>query len=151
MNINCLVNRCKSIALENLNFKSFYIGNTFDHSTSKGDTYPCLWAEMPILVDYNNACKHSKQFTFSLTFLTLPHLDDTVDEINMISHLEEYADKFLQYLKEDKDLSIVPSPTGLTVKAINADVACGIRIDIKVNTGRVCDDICDIKELCCEV
>jgi hypothetical protein len=29
-------------------------------------------------------------------------------------------------------------PTGLSVKSINADVACGIRLDIKINTGRVC-------------
>jgi hypothetical protein len=147
MNITKLVERCKSIALDNLEFKSVYVGNVWDHSTSKGDVYPCLWIEFPILVDYVLPGK-SKQYSFSLTFLTLPELDDTEDEMNMISHLEEYADKFLQLLYEDKRLSIVPSPTGLTVKAINPDVACGIRLDIRINTGRVCDPLCDITELC---
>jgi hypothetical protein len=148
MNISKLVERCKSIALDNLEFKSFYIGNTWDHSTSKGDVYPCLWFEMPVLVEYNVAGKHSKLFTFSLTFLTTPELDNTEDEINMISHLEEYADKFLQLFKDDNRFPLVQTPTGLTVKAINADVACGIRLDIKVNAGRVCEDLCNIKELC---
>lgn len=148
MNISKLIERCKSIALDNLGFKSVHVGNTWDHSTSKGDTYPTLWIEFPILVDYNVGNKHSKQYTFSLTFLALPELDNTEDEMIKISYLEEYADKFLQYLYEDKRFPIVPNPTGLTVKAINADVACGIRLDIRVNAGRVCEELCDILELC---
>lgn len=148
MNITKLIERCKSIALDDLGFTSFYVGNTWDHSTSKGDTYPALWFEMPVLVDYQVGGKHSKQYSFSLTFLTLPELDNTEDEMDKISHLEEYADMFLQLLYQDKRFPIVPSPTGLTVKAINADVSCGIRLDIRVNAGRVCDTLCDIKELC---
>jgi hypothetical protein len=148
MNISKLVERCKSIALDDLGFKSVYVGNTWDHSTSKGDTYPCLWIEFPILSEYNIVGTHSKQFSFSLCFLVLPKLDNTEDEIQMISHMEEYADKFLQLFQQDKRFPLVPSPTGLTVKAINSDIACGIRLDIRVNTGRVCDDLCNIKELC---
>jgi hypothetical protein len=148
MNISKLIERCESIAIDNLGFKSFYIGNTWDHSTSKGDVYPCLWFEMPVLTEYNITGVHSKQISFSLTFLVLPKLDDTADEIQMISHMEEYADKFLQLFITDKKFPLIQSPTGLTLKAINSDVACGIRLDIKVNTGRVCDDLCDIKDLC---
>lgn len=148
MNIQKLIDRCKSIALDNLGFKSFYVGNTWDQSTSKGDTYPALWFEMPVLVEYNIAGKNSKQYTFSVVFLALPKLDNLDDEIHKISHLEEYADKFLQLLITDKRFPVIQSPTGLSVKAINADIACGIRLDIRVNAGRVCDELCDITELC---
>jgi hypothetical protein len=150
MNISQLICKCKDIALNKLDMKSFYVGNTFDHSTSKGDSYPCLWFEMPVLTEYSIAGKHNKQFTFALSFLNLPKLDDLNDEINHISHMEEYADRFLQYMKQDPDFSLFQTPVGLSLKAINSDIACGIRIDIKVNTGRVCDPVtCDTEPPCC--
>jgi hypothetical protein len=148
MNIKKLIERCRSIGLENLGLKSVYVGNTWDQSKSKGDVYPCLWFEMPVLVEYNVGGKHFKQYSFSLVFLGLSELDNTEDELIKISYLEEYADKFLQLLYQDKSLGIIPSPTGLTVKSINADVACGIRIDLRINVSRVCSNLCDIKELC---
>jgi len=138
MTIQNLVDVCKDITLHKLQFKSFYIGNTWDMSAGKADIYPCLWLEMPVLVDYQTINKINKQFTFSLDLIILPKLDDTTDEINMISHMEEYADEFLYYLKQNPDFILMDFPTGLTIKSINADNACGIRLDIKVKTGRVC-------------
>jgi hypothetical protein len=58
-----------------------------------------------------------------------------------MSHAEEKLDLFLQYLRLDKELSIV-SANGLTIKAINADVAAGIRLDIRITTGRYCPEDC---------
>jgi len=149
MNINDLVDVCRNIALNKIEAKSFYVGNTWDMSTGKGDIYPAVWFEFPVLVDYSTVNTLSKQITFSLDFLTLGNLDDTNDEINMISHMEELADLFLLYLKKQKSIPLIDLPTGLTVKSINADNACGIRVDIKINTGRVCPD-CTQKtdELC---
>jgi hypothetical protein len=148
MNISKLIERCRSITLDNLNFKSFNIGNPWDHSTSKGDHYPCVYFEMPVLTEYSVGPKNSKKITFSLTFLTMAELDNVEDEINMISHLEEYADKFLQYFAEDKNFPLIQSPTGLTLKSVDADVSCGIRIDVQINTGRFCGELCNIIELC---
>lgn len=147
MTIQELVVKCKAIALDYLEMKSFYVGNEWDHSTSKGDTYPALWFEMPVLTEYQTT-GNNKTMTFSLVFLTLPELDNTVDEINMISHMEELADEFLQHLKKDKQLALFQLPTSLSVKAINADVACGVRVDIRVNTGRVCVTPCVPPTVC---
>jgi hypothetical protein len=149
MTIQELVDVCEDIALNKIELKSFYVGNTWDMAAGKGDIYPCLWFEFPILVDYSTVNTLSKQYTFSLDFLTLAKLDDTLDEINMISHMEELADLFLLYLKKQKGFPLIDIPTGLTVKSINADNALGIRLDLKVNTGRVCPD-CTQKtdELC---
>ena len=139
MTIQELVDKCKVIALDKLGFKSFHVGNEWDHSLDKKNTYPALWFEMPVLVEYNIVGKQTKIFTFSLVFLTMPKLDNVEDELNMISHMEVYCDAFLQYLRQDKELSQYQIPTSLSVKAINADVACGVRLDLKIVTGRACD------------
>lgn len=149
MTIQELIDVCRDIALNKVEVKSFYVGDTWNQSTSKGDLYPCIWFETPVLVDYSTIGTLSKQFTFSLDFLTLAKLDDVEDELNMISHMEELADLFLLYLKKQKGFPLIDVPTGLTIKSVNADNGCGIRVDIKVNTGRFCPD-CSKKtdELC---
>jgi len=138
MTIQNLVDTCKDIALNKLDCKSFYIGNTFDMSLGKGDKYPNCWFEMPVLVDYNTVNKLTKTFTFSIDFLELPKSDNTDDEILKISECEVLADKFLYYLKRDPDYKLMDIPTGLSVKTINADNACGIRLDIKLYSNREC-------------
>ena len=144
MNINKLIERLKYIVLDKMEFKGFYVGNVWDNSQSKGDKYPCTWMEFPVLVDYKSVGKHTKEFTFSMDFLVLPKMDDLEDEINKISDIEQYVDLFLQYLKKDTDFPLIETSTGISVKAFNADNACGIRLDVKVNTGRYCpeDKIC---------
>lgn len=99
MNINQLVEKVKLIVLDKLEFKEFTVGNTWDMAAGKGDKYPCAWMEFPVLVTYSVTGKLQKELTFSIDFLNLAKLDDTADEINHISHMEEYADIFLQYLK----------------------------------------------------
>ena len=145
MTINELVIRCKDIVLDKLQFASFNLGNTWDQATQKGDTYPTAWVELPIAVEYTSVGSHSKQYTFSIVFLNMPKIDNVPDEVNMISHMEQYADIFLQYLKQDKDMALVERGIGVSVKTLNADYACGIRLDIRVNTGRECDLICPIE------
>jgi len=149
MSIQELVDVCQDIALNKIEAQSFYVGNTWDMSTGKGDIYPAVWFEFPVLVDYTTVNTLSKQITFSLDFLTLANLDSTTDEIQMISHMEELADEFLFYLKRNKQFPLVDIPTGLTVKSINADNACGIRIDLKVNTGRYCPENIKPNQIVC--
>jgi hypothetical protein len=138
MNIQELVDKVKDIALNKVQVKSFYVGNTWDQSAGKGDLYPCVWFEFPVLADYTTTVTLSKQFTFSLDVLDIPKLDNTIDEILKISDCEVIGDKIMIYLQRDPDFKLISGPTGLSVKSINADNACGIRIDIKVNTGREC-------------
>jgi hypothetical protein len=140
MNINTLVEKIQSIVLNRLEFQQFRVGNTWDMSAGKGDKYPCVWMEFPVLVDYVTNNKLTKDFVFSIDFLNLAKLDDTRDEINHISHMEEYADIFLQLLRKDLESTITANPTGLSVRSFNADNACGIRLDIKITTGRYCID-----------
>jgi hypothetical protein len=139
MTIQELVDLVKDLSLNSIEAKSFYIGNTWDQSSGKGDIYPCVWFEFPVMTAYQTVDVITKELTFSLDFLTLAKSDNTVDEINMISHMEVLADLFLYYLRQQKQyLSLVDKPIGLTVKNINADNAVGIRLDIKINTGREC-------------
>jgi hypothetical protein len=143
MTINELVRIIKHIALDKMSgIKSFYVGNTWDMSQDKGNVYPNLWLEMPILINYTIQNKLTKEFSFSIDILDLPKLDDTLSEIDRISHCERLCDEFLFLLQQDieckKEFSLVDLPSGLSVKAINADNACGIRLDIKVNSQRIC-------------
>jgi len=138
MNINELVEVIKDITLDDINCNSFHVGNTWDMSTGKADIYPNLWLELPLLVDYNNVGKPNKQFTFSVDIITLAKPDDVNDEIYQTSCMEELADAFLQYLKRNTDFHLIETSTGLSIKNINADNACGIRVDIRLNTPRVC-------------
>lgn len=138
MNIQEFVDVCKKIALEKIDCRSFYVGNTWDMSNTKGDIYPNCWFEMPILVEYQITTNLSKQFTVSLDFLTLAKPDNPNDELLKISEMEDLSDLFLYYLKQNADFKLTGLPTGLTLRQMNSDNACGVRIDIRVNTGRKC-------------
>jgi hypothetical protein len=138
MTISNFIDVCKDIALNKLELQSFYVGNTWDQSSSKGDIYSCLWLELPILIDYSTIVTLSKEFTFSINILDLAKSDNVNDEFRVISECEQRADLFLAYLKQNLKFPLVDRPTGLTVRHINADGACGVRLDIKVNTGREC-------------
>ena len=107
MTIQELIDVCRDIALNKVEVKSFYVGDTWNQSASKGDIYPNIWFETPILIDYSTIVTLSKQFTFSLDFLTLAKMDDVEDELQMISHMEELADLFLLYLKKQKGMNLI--------------------------------------------
>ena len=141
MNINDLIKKLEYIVLEKLEFEGMYLGNPFDHATGKGDKYPNVWLETPILTSYSITGKNTKEFNISLDFLYIPKLDNVPDEFNFMSHAEEKLDLFLQYLRKDPDLSIV-SASGLTIKSVNADLAAGIRLDLRITTGRYCPEEC---------
>ena len=136
------------ISFNHLDFQSFRIGDRWDQSVTKGDGYPAIWFETPILTEYRLANKSHKIFTFALDILMLPKLDDLESELTEISKAEVLADKLVWYLHKCKSFSVT-SVTGLTIKAYNADVACGIRLDIRIESSRVCVDLnCEYKEPC---
>ena len=139
MNINELVKKLEYIVLEKLEFKGFYLGDPFNHATGKGDKYPNVWVETPIMSTYSLSLKNHKEIDISLDFLYIPRLDDVPDEFNFMSHAEEDLDLFLQYLSKDKNLTII-SATGLTIKSVNADMAAGIRLDMRIRTVRYCPE-----------
>lgn len=144
MNIQSLIDRIKYICLNHKEVKSFNLGNTWDMSSTKGDIYPAVWIEQPILITYE--LKGNKQYTFSLDVLMLPKSDDRGDEVWKQSECETIADELLQaFNKYIKNFGI-SSSNGLTVKNINADMAVGVRIDIILNTNRECDADNDFRE-----
>jgi len=137
MTLEELVDIVKTITLEDLELNSFYIGNTWDHSAGKRDLYPNLWFEMPVFTSYVVSTKLAKTFTFSVSILEFPSMDNTESEIKNISICEVYADKFLSYLRAN-GISINGEPSGLSIKSVNADNACGIRLDLSISTPREC-------------
>ena len=138
MTIDELKDIIKDIALDDVELKSFYIGNTWDHSAGKEDLYPCLWLEMPILTSYQISGKMYKTHNFAVSILEFPKMDDTESEIINISKCEVYMDKFLQYMKSN---GLNPFPSGLSIKSVNADNACGVRVDLAITTPRECLDL----------
>lgn len=137
MTIEQIVSRMSEIALQHLLIKSVYVGNTWDNSASKGDIYNCVWIEFPVLVEYGNTPnKQNKTYTFSFNVLGLPSLDSTVSEMEVISEMESIADNLGQAFNlYIKDLNVVRM-NALSIKNVNADIACGVRVDIQVSTNR---------------
>lgn len=138
MTIQELVDRLKEISLAHKQIKSYHVGNTWDMAASKSsDIYPAVWVEFPVLVTYEH--RNQKKYTFSLDILTLPKPDNTIDEMNKISDCERIADQLLQaYMKKIAGIN-VGTMSGLTVKNLNADIACGVRVDLEFYTNRECD------------
>lgn len=134
MTIQQFIERASAIALNHKEIKSVYIGNTWDNSASKGDTYPCTWFEMPVLTAYT--LKNKKTYTFSFNVLGLPKLDNTNSEMEVISSMESIADDLLWAFSTVIPFMGVVSMNGLTIKNVNADLAVGIRIDFTLETAR---------------
>lgn len=144
MTIQETIDRIKYICLNHKDIKSFYIGNTWDNSASKGDVYNCVWAEFPVLIEYS---LKQKTYTFSLDILTLATQDDTYDEMSKQSNMEQIADQLLQAFKLYIAHFSMGRMVGLTVKNINADLATGVRIDVQFITNRECSIDDNFKEV----
>ena len=144
MNIQELTDRIKEICLNEKDIKSFHVGNTWDQSTGKAsDVYPAVWLEFPTLITYE---MKDKIYTFSMDVLMLPKQDDVWDELFKQSQCETIADILLQVFKLKIANLSVSSADGLTVKNLNADIACGVRIDLKFIVGRECDPLAKFNE-----
>jgi len=139
MTIQELVTRFREISLNHKEIKSFHVGNSWDMSASKSsDIYPAVWCEFPVLSEYT---MKDKSYTFSLDILALAKADNTEDELNITSQCEVIADELLQVFKlKIANLALI-NMSGLSVKAINADMAVGVRIDMKVTTNRACEPL----------
>ena len=138
MTINEIIIKIKDICLAHEDVNSFNVGNTWDMSTGKGDVYPNVWLELPVLISYSTQNKPIKSFTFSFDVLMVPENDNVLDEFDKISQCEVIADQILTSIKTLKGFSITNSPSGLSVKNINGDMACGVRIDLVLTTNREC-------------
>lgn len=134
MTIQQFIDRASVIALNHKDVKSTYVGNTFDMSTSKGDTYPNVWFEFPILTAYT--LKNKKTYTFSFNVLGLPALDNPNSEMEVISAMEQIADDLLWAFGSVIPFMGIVSMNGLTLRNVNPDYACGIRIDFTLETAR---------------
>ncbi len=144
MNIQEMIDKIKVISLNHKEIKSFYVGNTWNMSGGKGDVYPAVWVELPVLVGYS--INNRKTYTFSFDVLMLPKNDDVNDEVFKISQCEAIADQLLQAFKSYLPHSGIESMDGLSVKNINADTACGVRIDIRLQTNRECEILYNFNE-----
>jgi len=120
------------------------VGNTWDMSTTKGDVYPAVWVEMPVLVEYT---LKTKTYTFSIDVISLAKSDDLNSELSIQSQCEAIADQLLQVFKLKIANMSEGRLTGLTVKNINADIATGVRVDVQFITNRECDPLNNFKEL----
>lgn len=139
MTIQQICDKIKEISLNHKEIKSYHVGNTWDQSASKSsDIYPAVWVEFPVLCDYTFS---NKTYTFSIDVLALPKQDDVYSEMNVISQCEQIADQLLQVFKLYIANTNFSTMTGLTVKNLNADLAVGVRIDLKIITNRECEPL----------
>ena len=144
MNINEIIQRMETVTLAHKVVKGFYVGNTWEMAASKSsDIYPAVWVEFPILVNYNG---NDKVYTFSFDVLMLPKQDDVWDELDKISQCEAIADQLTQAYKLKIKGVGFGRMTGLTVKNLNADIACGVRVDMDVTTNKECYPMENFKE-----
>lgn len=142
MDIQYILDKMREISLKHKDVVSFMVGNTWDQAASKSsDIYPAVWIEFPILVGY--AIKNKKTYTFSFDVLMLPKQDDTLDEIEKISKCESIADTLMWAFNKYIDGMSIITMTGLTLRNINADIACGVRIDLTIGTARGMNGIGD--------
>ena len=134
MTIQQFIDRATEIALNHKEIKSVYIGNTWENSASKGDTYNCVWFEFPVLTNYT--LKNKKTYTFSFNVLGLPALDNPNSEMQVISAMEQIADDLLWAFGTIIPFMGIVSMNGLTLRNVNPDYAVGIRIDFTIETAR---------------
>lgn len=139
MTIEEFITKATEIALNHKDVKSVYIGNTWDNVANKGDIYNCVWFEFPVLTNYT--LKNKKTYTFSFNVLGLPKQDNTISEMEVISAMENISDDLLWAFSTVIPNMGVVSMNGLTLRNVNADIACGIRIDFTLETTR--NNACD--------
>lgn len=136
MTIQELSEKFQEICLNHKEVKAFYVGNTWDQAASKSsDAYPCVWMEFPVLITYDGKFK---TYAFALDILALAKQDSVWNELKMQSQCEQISDQLMQVFKLKIANVNFTSAGGLTVKNLNADIACGVRIDMQVATGREC-------------
>lgn len=136
MNIQDIIDKVKEISLKHKDIRSFCLGSVPNMSDSKSsEIYPEVWFETPVLITYTN--RREKRYTFALNVLALALNDNVGDEVLMQSQCETIADDILQTIMDYKEFG-TENFAGLTVKAINADLAVGVRIDMTIITQRTC-------------
>lgn len=142
MNLSELITDIQELALTNKQIVAAQTGNVFDVATSKSsESYPALWIELPVLIDYND--KRKKTYTVALNFLTLCKSDDLLDAIDKTSDMEVVCDEVLQAIDNKYQSIGVSDMTGLTLRNFSDDDLVGIRCDITFTIGRECDYIQD--------
>lgn len=137
MNLNTLITNIQTVALSHDQVKSFHKGETFDVGTQKSASYPSFWLELPFSPEYTD--RRKKSFTFAINVLTKAKSDDIDDQLFHTSDCEEIMDGILQAL-DDKYTTIgVGDLTGITLRNFSDDDLVGVRVDITMTIGRVCD------------
>lgn len=138
MNLNELIINIKEICLAHDQVVSFQVGNTFDVATSKSsDTYPEIWFELPIIMDYPDARK--KTYMLALNALSLAKEDDITDQIYKTSDMEIVMDEILQAINSKYRTIGISDLTSLTLRNFSDDDLVGVRCEITFTVGRACD------------
>jgi hypothetical protein len=137
MTLNELLTNIQELALSNKQIKAVQTGSKFDVGVAKKDEYPCLWIEIPILINYND--NRFKTFTFALNFLSLCKADDLTDAILKTSDMEIVSDDVLQAIKYKYTHIGIENITGLTLKSFSDDDLVGVRVELTFMLGRDCD------------
>lgn len=138
MTINEVVTHIKEIALKHKQINSFQAGMRYNSATGKGETYPQVWLETPVLINYTN--QREKRYSFSINVLMLAKPDDYIDVVNKQSQTEEILDDILQGLQYIyKNNMGYENIDGLTLENFSDDLAVGSRSDFTIITNRNCD------------
>ena len=138
MNLNELISEIQDIALSHNQITNVQIGNNFEVAQSKSsEKYPCMWVELPVLIDYID--DRRKTLTFALNFLTKAKHDDITDLVNKISDMEVCGDEVLKAIDYKFTNIGIADISALTIRNFSGDDLCGVRVELTFYIGRVCD------------
>ncbi len=138
MTINEVITHIKDICLKHNQINSFQYGMKYNSATGKGEKYPLIWLESPVLINYDN--QRNKRYTMALNVLMLAKPDDYIDVVNKQSQTEEIMDDILQGMQFlFKNNLGYETIDGLTLENFSDDMAVGCRADFTLITNRNCD------------
>lgn len=138
MTINEVVQHIKEVSLKHKQVIAFQAGMRYNMATGKGESYPLIWLETPVLIDYPN--QRNKTYTMAINVLMLAMPDNYKDVVNKQSQTEEIMDDILQALQYIYKGNLgYESIDGLTMENFSDDLAVGCRADFTIITNRNCD------------
>jgi len=137
MNLQELIANIQELCLSHKQISSFQVGNTFDVGVAKAQEYPCVWLELPLLVDYNET--RSKTYSTALNFLSLCKADNLDSAVEKTSDMEVICDEVLQAIKSKFTKIGSENTVGVTMRSFSDDDLVGVRCDITFLVGRECD------------
>ncbi len=136
LTIKKIVDIFGSVSKQHVDIKQFDYGNNFDISVATDTTYPIVFLETPIQVNYPNDRKF-KTLSFALNVLLKTEFDNKKDSISAISIAEDITDAILSKITNDyKQEFYITNVNGLSLENFSDDQLGGMRTELTITYSR---------------